>query len=107
MFRFRDGRTLTYTAEGDCCSQSWIEHITVPPDIDGAVVATYSETDIGERSDGRAGLLRLYQTAFQTDRGEVIVEYRNSSNGYYGGWLRGPAEKWAVEEIERLRDASR
>ena len=28
----------------------------------------------------------------QVPKGEIIVEYRNSSNGYYGGWLEGPVE---------------
>lgn len=89
VFTLTDGRRLKYEAMGDCCSHSWIEHITVPPDIAGVVFTGYSEQDMGE-SDADGECVRVYQTAFQSPKGEVIVEYRNSSNGYYGGWLEGP-----------------
>ena len=96
-----DGSRRVYTTEGDCCSQSWVEHLTVPPDIKGATItgieeleeygrdATPEETakSDAEREYG-VDVLRIYQTAIVTDRGEVVIEYRNDSNGYYGGWLR-------------------
>jgi hypothetical protein len=31
--------------------------------------------------------LTVYQTHFRTERGDVTLEFRNSSNGYYGGYL--------------------
>ena len=108
VFRLVDGRTLTYAAQGDCCSNSWVEHITVPPDIAGTVFTGYSEQDMGETRDSDDWeVLRVYQTAFQSPKGEVVVEYRNSSNGYYGGWLEGPREQWAIEETEAAREALR
>lgn len=91
VFTFQDGATATFTAEGDCCSRSWIEHLTVPPDIAGTAVTHVGENDMGERdTDDGYGLLRLYQTTFRTPKGDIVVEYRNESNGYYGGWLSGP-----------------
>jgi hypothetical protein len=99
--RFADGTSSYYDAEGDCCSQSWIEHLTVPPDISGAVITGLTE---GGYIDGQEAtpeqraesaahrewmdVLLVYQTSIQTDRGEVVIEYRNDSNGYYGGMLR-------------------
>lgn len=106
VFRLVDGRALTYTAEGDCCSSSWIEHITVPPDIDGAVFTSFAELD-GQEFKKDYDTIRVYQTAFQSPKGEVIVEYRNASNGYYGGWLDGPIEQWAKDEIRAAREATR
>lgn len=93
-----DGTRRVYEAEGDCCSTSWVEHITVPPDIDGATVLRVSEAGYGvDATDAqraeckthrkRLDVLRVYQTVLTTDRGDVVIEYRNSSNGYYGGSL--------------------
>ena len=89
VFTMKDGERVVYRAEGDCCSRSWIEHITVPPDIEGSVIDAWSEQTMGEKDDGWE-TIKVYQTSFRTDRGEIVVEYRNSSNGYYGGWLEGP-----------------
>lgn len=103
IFTLADGRTLTYTAEGDCCSYSWVEHLTVPPDLAGTISTSYSEADMGE-TEKDYETIRVYQTAFQTPKGEIIVEYRNASNGYYGGWLDGPIEQWALDEISTARE---
>ena len=106
VFTFDDGRRLSYSAEGDCCSHSWIEHLTVPPDIAGTEVTGYAEQDMGE-FEKDYDTIRVYQTSFATPKGEIIVEYRNASNGYYGGWLQGPIESWAQDEIESARKAER
>ena len=91
VFTLADGRTVTYVAEGDCCSTSWIEHLTVPSDIAGAEVTAFRGLDMGETEVDHE-TIKAYQTSFATARGEIVVEYRNSSNGYYGGWLRGPVK---------------
>lgn len=91
QLKFADGTDVTWVADGDCCSISWIEHITVPPDIDGATVCGVADSDkVSEPTQeelDKADSLAVYATAIQTDRGEIIVEYRNDSNGYYGGFL--------------------
>ena len=84
------GITAEFETYGDCCSYTWIEHITVPIDVLGAPIIAVKELE-DDRSEDRDGeLIQFYQTAFVTPRGEIIVEYRNSSNGYYGGSLTGP-----------------
>lgn len=89
-FRFTDG-FVSYAAEGHCCSQSWIEHITVPPDIAGAEITHWAENEMGEVDNADDWeTIRVYQQSFRTDKGDIVLEYRNSSNGYYGGYLRGP-----------------
>lgn len=102
VFRLLDGRTVCYRVSEECCSESWIEHLTVPPDIRGAEVETYDEQELGEYQKDRE-TIRIYQTSFGTPKGEIIVEYRNSSNGYYGGALIGPIEDWANAEITATR----
>ena len=94
-FRFLDGTEQTYRTEGDCCSYTWIEHLTVPEEIAGAVVTEVREAGPVDTKDAtRRGQpidypdhIVVYHTSFVTDRGEIIVEYRNDSNGYYGGLL--------------------
>lgn len=84
----QDGQTLKFGVEGDCCSHSWIEHLETPKDLDGATVIECSNQGVGEIDSGdEYECLRGYQTIIQTDKGEITMEYRNSSNGYYGGYL--------------------
>lgn len=87
---FQSGHTQSFSTEGDCCSHSWIEHLELPNDIVGATLLSVEERSFGEieSEDGKEyDSLKSYQTLFKTDRGYISVEYRNSSNGYYGGWM--------------------
>lgn len=93
---FSDGTDKTYSVAGDCCSASWIEHFTVPDDLfpSGLTILSVEEAD-GVPFDGhkcskescRHDSLAVYNTRFHTDRGDIVLEYRNDSNGYYGGYL--------------------
>lgn len=104
-FEFQDGSMQAFQAEGDCCSQSWIEHLTMPDDYIGAKITNVTQADYVDATDDdqlnpkRAEpyyegdesreheCLKVYETRFHTNRGEIVLEYRNSSNGYYGGYL--------------------
>lgn len=90
VFQFQDGFSRAFGVEGDCCSSSWIEHLEMPGDIVGATLLDVDDSapitqDHPEHDDG--GEISVYNTAFKTDKGEIVLEYRNSSNGYYGGYL--------------------
>ena len=84
---FEDGSEHFYV-EGDCCSHSWIEHFSVPNDLEGATILEVTELHLGaeDNVDGHE-YLQSYETCFRTNRGDITLEYRNSSNGYYGGYL--------------------
>jgi hypothetical protein len=89
-FTFEDGFERAFSTEGDCCSSSWIEHLEMPNDIVGATLLSVEHSapitqDHPEHDDN--GEIQVYNTSFKTDRGEIVLEYRNSSNGYYGGYL--------------------
>lgn len=100
--RFDDGSVSRYRVEGDCCSRSWIEHLTVPPDVAGATILRVTDSEgvdatpeqVAEsnaRPENReygVDSLLVYQSAIETTRGAVVIEYRNDSNGYYGGYLK-------------------
>lgn len=76
---------MKYDAYGDCCSQSWFEHVDSPSN--GAMnVLEVLERDMPEgRSDPEHDCLRFYGWSLVTTCGYFDIEMRNSSNGYYGG----------------------
>lgn len=94
-------RTVVYGVRGYYCSYSWIEHLEMPKDVEGATILDVEDSlgipwdghDCGKWNDetylyecGHEHL-QVYQTRFRTDRGDIVLEYRNDSNGYYGGYL--------------------
>jgi hypothetical protein len=95
-FTFQDGGRVSFGAKGDCCSQSWIEHLEAPDDVNGRTLVSVEddrmETDeeppVSTDECYYDDYLQVYQTIFRLDNGESIkLEYRNTSNGYYGGYL--------------------
>lgn len=83
-----------FEACGDCCSDSWIEHIELvifpcklidikeidlPDDYEKNVNPTTTEHEEYE--------MKYYFYEIVTDKGAIAIEMRNSSNGYYGGSL--------------------
>lgn len=86
-FVLSDGEEIA-KADGDCCSDTWIEHIELPALGFPAEVTEVQNLDLGERKDGEWGdVTALYGCKIITTRGEIVIDYRNASNGYYGGNL--------------------
>lgn len=90
LFQFLDGSERKFFVCGDCCSESWVEHLEKPNDIRGAIITGVEHTDydgvqLNEASE--QGTLMQYFTRFHTNKGDITLEYRNDSNGYYGGYL--------------------
>lgn len=86
-FSFQDGTEAVLGVEGDCCSRSWIEHLTVPDDIVGQELIEVLDEHISREENPEDDCLQVYQTKMRTAKGDIILEYRNASNGYYGGSL--------------------
>jgi hypothetical protein len=94
VFRFKDGTSRAFGVEGGSCSRSWIEHLETPDSVDGAIIQSVEDGG-GVPWDGhkckrkvcRHDCLEVYNTKFRTDRGDIVLEYRNDSNGHYGGNL--------------------
>lgn len=84
---FDDNTTARFHVEGDCCSSSWIEHLTYPDDLKEAEILDITEQTMEAREDPEYEYLQVYETRFRTTKGDIVLEYRNSSNGYYGGYL--------------------
>lgn len=101
-FEFMDGSSVRFGVEGDCCSSSWIEHLEMPDDIAGQTITEVFDDRI-EQQDQEYGLLQVYHTRFRTPKGDIVLEYRNESNGYYGGYLVRLGEE-AYRQTRRLRE---
>lgn len=75
---------LDFYVAADCCSESWIEHVSIPKLP--AQIIDVKERDLPTPPDsGRQGCDQAYSAVLLTDQGELEIEFRNSSNGYYGG----------------------
>lgn len=85
-----DQGDIAYFAEGDCCSESWFYHLLGVDALLGHTVLSVEEVWDGEDPPdefSRQEVDRLYCVKLVTDSGYADIEFRNSSNGYYGGWL--------------------
>lgn len=77
---------LVYYADGDCCSGSWIEHIEGVDRLVGVVKAV-PDLDLPGVPDEGDNVIQVYGYGITTDKGTAVIDFRNESNGYYGGSL--------------------
>ena len=92
IFELANSSPVILVAEGDCCSTSWIEHVDAPDCLIGTVNAV-NEIDMpnlgnidGQRHTG-VDVVSYYGLKITTEKGICVLDYRNDSNGYYGGSL--------------------
>lgn len=92
-FVLDNNEIFTFKAMEDCCSESWIEHfdeINEPSKIidfiEIDIPPTFIETD-SKHNVSVDILVQYYFYKLITEKGEYLIEMRNSSNGYYGGYL--------------------
>jgi hypothetical protein len=83
---------IVANADGDCCSHTWIENVENPEAIIGSPVLEAGSVDIGRADEGEHGydVIAFYGFNISTVKGTCKIDYRNSSNGYYGGNLSWP-----------------
>lgn len=111
-FDIEGGEPIIARVDADCCSHTWIEMVETPENALGTVTKV-EDVDMpgedGEDSDG--DYIRYYGCKIHTEKGSMLLDYRNSSNGYYGGNLVWPGEYFyggvygqnvSAEEWEKL-----
>ena len=87
---FRDGGSADLVTEGDCCSTTWIESIDTPEYLKGTIQAieNIDMPSLGNTPTPKRGYVdevQYYGLKITTDKGSAVIDYRNDSNGYYGG----------------------
>ena len=83
-----DGEEIIAKCDGDCCSDTWIESVEMPAGGLPAKILETADLDLPSESNE----LALYGLKITTDKGDLVLDYRNESNGYYGGNLSWPGE---------------
>jgi hypothetical protein len=90
-----DAGEMVVRADGDCCSHTWVEHIELPAlGLPALVMAVdgLKMPDLGQPDE--YGLVQYYGCKISTDKGDIVIDYRNESNGYYGGNLSWPDDSY-------------
>ena len=79
---------------GECCSSTWIENVENPEFAVDSVVATAEEMELNKPAEENSEFdyLQFYGFKIETAKGTCVIDYRNSSNGYYGGSLIFPRD---------------
>jgi len=90
-----DGEMIV-KVDADCCSYSWVEHVELPALGFPAIVQSVADIEMPDGATSSfhpdSDVLAFYGMKIVTDRGEIVIDYRNDSNGYYGGSLVWPGE---------------
>lgn len=83
----KDGteETLYYVCEGECCSHSYIQHWEGIDSLIGATIKKVDVIEMDEVKDSNDERTLVYGVKFVTNKGRSTLEFRNTSNGYYGG----------------------
>lgn len=96
-------------AVGDCCSQSWFEHISGVKNVIGGQITEEANLELVDClkrvENDEFDVDKYYSTVIKTDKGALELEYRNNSNGYYGGWLAIDSDEYG-DKIERDEDST-
>lgn len=93
-FNTSEGEQIVAKADGDCCSDTWIEALDAPDALIGTVTeANNIDMPVSEvKQDYET--IAFYGFRIVTNNGHCTIDYRNSSNGYYGGSLSWPGDDY-------------
>lgn len=90
-FLLEDGEKLVYYTVGDCCSISWVEHCSNSDSLalKSGKVIDIQQLNVGTVSNDEAyEVIQCYGVTLSFEYGAAFeFEFRNSSNGYYSGWI--------------------
>lgn len=91
-FDMLDGEPIVANAYGDCCSHTWIENVETPENLLGTV-SEVEDLDLHKADkEEDYNLIQFYGCKISTEKGSSTLDYRNESNGYYGGTLSWPGD---------------
>lgn len=97
LFQTTDGDVIA-KCYADCCSETWIENIENTIREFPALVMAAEDIKDGlpepVKDDPEHDYLQFYGFKITTDKGLIVIDYRNASNGYYGGWLEWPGDSF-------------
>ena len=90
-FHTEEKGDIVASAYGECCSYSWVESVEHPARGYPAKVLSVREVELPWPAVERdTDVLSDYGLRVTTTNGDIDIDYRNDSNGYYGGYLEFP-----------------
>lgn len=93
-FDVEDGEPIVAQSDGDCCSDSWIESLDTPDMLIGEVVTAVEDVDMPDLGSSGEYEVTYYGCRITNAKGWCVIDYRNESNGYYGGNLSWPNDDY-------------
>lgn len=91
-FDHPDGTSTCYQTESDSFSETWFADFVGVHSLIGAKIirAEGAVIDFGDSRDDRTRqeFDKIYGLKIATDKGYLDIVFRNSSNGYYYGWIK-------------------
>lgn len=106
---FAEGDHHYVTTHGDCCSESWWADILgVGSWTYGKKILDILPISLPDSNDRRTRqeIDALYGYAIKMEMGVITLIFRNSSNGYYGGWSSDTDTPPECEWVEIREDWS-
>ena len=95
LFITKDIGQMIVRVDGDCCSSTWIENIELPVNGFPTKVSAVENLDMPDLGSKEGyDVIAYYGCKIITDKGDIIIDFRNESNGYYGGNLCWPGDKY-------------
>lgn len=96
-FNVSEGDPVIALCDADCCSLTWVEGVELPALGFPALVTAVDDLELPQddkptKYQESTDVVAYYGLKISTDRGEIVIDYRNDSNGYYGGSLSWPDE---------------
>lgn len=81
---------VDYYCFADCCSESWVNHIADLDTLIGQRVEEVEQINLfallgAQPEPTRQSVDEVMFHRVRTNKGICVIEFRNSSNGYYGG----------------------
>jgi hypothetical protein len=95
LFVTDGGERLVARVDADCCSHTWIESVEMPALGLPFTILSCENLDMGrEPEEIDYDYIQYYGAKIITTKGEMVIDYRNSSNGYYGGDIVWPGDEY-------------
>lgn len=89
---------LKYRAVGDCCSESWFEHVDIITPGE-TITKAFPKSIIDMSYSDFYESMQQYFYEIITDKASYTIEMRNENNGFYGGWLELVFEENYSQEV--------
>jgi hypothetical protein len=86
LFECEDGNFVARCYE-EYCSNTWIENVDLPANPFPAKVLDCENLELNYEETEKSDVIRYYGYKIKTDKGDITIDYRNESNGSYGGDL--------------------